>query len=266
MSSMQYLGVTWLGLAERVQRSGRWPSWVAAEPALGSVGGLEEVAAIAWDRDRPGRANVLLAALVRLGATDGGDDMDAAGAVVLLLANGAAALVRQMGNLSPDIEAMVAGQLWLQIREFPWRRRRRAVAQNILMDARRGVLRDLGVDTRRCARGVVVILMDTTGEGSGAGGSRALVDRDAGPGEDFCLVEVLRWATGNGVVTDADAAILLELADLEVAGTVRGLSSAAELRAVATAHGVSERTVRRSRDRAVRSLAQAREAYLRECA
>jgi hypothetical protein len=243
MSPMQHLGLTWPALAERVERSGRWPSWVVAEPILASAGGLDEVMTIAADSAHPRRADGLLAALVRLGAADGGNDQDAAAVVALLLANGAARLAGQLRNLSGDIDQMVAGQVWLQIREFPWRRRRRAIAANILMDARREVLRDLGVDTRSASRGVVVIL-----------------------GDEFNLVGVLEWATGRGVVTARDAAILLELADLQVAGTVRGLSSAAEISAVATRRGVNEKTVRRSRDRAIRSLAGAREAYLRECA
>ena len=81
MSSMQHLGLTWPVLAERVERSGRWPSWVIAEPALACVAGLQEVAALAADRDHPGDADALLGALVRLGAMDGGNDQDAAGAV-----------------------------------------------------------------------------------------------------------------------------------------------------------------------------------------
>jgi hypothetical protein len=269
MSSMQHLGLTWPVLAERVERSGRWPSWVIAEPALTCVSGLQEVALIAADRDHPGDADALLGALVRLGAMDGGNDQDAAGAVVLLLSNGAARLAGQLRNLSSDIDQMVAGQVWLQIREFPWRRRRQAIAKNILMDARRALLRDLGVDTRRIGRGVVVMLVDTTRDSAATYvGSRSLVDQDghSGSGDELTLADVLEWATGNGVVAPCDAAILLELAGCEVAGSVRGLSSAAEIAAVATRRGVNEKTVRRSRDRALRCLVGARQAYLRECA
>ncbi len=268
MSPMQHMGMTWPTLVERVDRSGRWTSWVTAEPVLASVEGLQELVAIAADIAHPGRADVLLAALVRLGAVDRGNDQDAAHAVALLLANGAANLAGQLRNLSEDIDQMVAGQVWLQIREFPWRRRRRAIAQNILLDARRAVLRDLGVDTRRCSRGVVVILVDTTADGVATGDLRRLVEADhlAGWGDELTLAAVLKWATVNGVVTDHDAAILLELAGLEVAGKVRGLNSAAEISAVATRHGVNAKTVRRSRDRAVKSLADARQAYLRDCA
>jgi hypothetical protein len=268
MSSMQHLGLTWPVLAERVERSGRWPSWVIAEPALACVAGLQEVALIAADRDHPGDADALLGALVRLGAMDGGNDQDAAGAVALLLSNGADQLAGQLRNLSGDIDQIVAGQVWLQIREFPWRRRRRAIAKNILMDARRALLRDLGVDTRRCNRGVVLLLMDTNDGAVAAVGPRALVYQDghAGSGDELTLAEVLEWATGNGVVAACDAATLLELASCEVAGSVRGLSSAAEIAAVATRRGVNEKTVRRSRDRALRCLVGARQAYLRECA
>jgi hypothetical protein len=268
MSCMQHLGLDWPELAERVEHSGRWSLWVAAEPALAQLSGLEDVAATVGDTANPGRADELLAALVRLAAVDGGNDQEAAGVVALLLANGAARLGRQLRSLSGDIDQMVAGQVWLQIREFPWRRRRRAIACNILMDARRALLRDLGADTRSCARGVVVILVDNTDGVAISGGTRAMISRDlyTEPGDELTLVSVLAWGTGNGVVAAADAATLLELAAVDVPGTVRGLSSAAEISVVATRRGVSEKTVVRSRDRAVRALAGARMAYLRECA
>ena len=112
-------------------------------------------------------------------------------------------------------------------------------------------------------------MVDTTAVGAATDrGSGALADHDrpSGLGDELTLLTVLQWATGKGVVTDQDAAILLELAGLEVAGAVRGLSSAAEISAVATRRGVNEKTVRRSRDRALRCLVGAREACLRECA
>jgi hypothetical protein len=68
---------------------------------------------------------------------------------------------------------------------------------------------------------------------------------------------VLAWATGQGVVSEADAAILLELASVQVGGPVHGLNSAAEIGVVATRHTVKPKTIPRGRDRAVRSLAQA---------
>jgi hypothetical protein len=269
MFPIQLMGLTWPALQERVERSGRWSSWVATEPVLAGLNGLDEVVAIAEDRGDRVRADALLAALVRLGALDGGNDHDAAQAAALLLVNGAGRLAKQLSTLSDNIDEMVAGQVWVQIREFPSRRRRRAISQNILMDARRGVLRDLGVETAKRRRGIVVILVDTMAVGAATDASlRAVVDHGpgVGGGDELTLLGVLKWAIGKGVVTDQDAAILLELASVEVAGTVRGLNSAAEIRAVAARHGVNEKTVRRSRDRAVRCLVSAREAYLRECA
>jgi len=114
----------------------------------------------------------------------------------------------------------------------------------------------------------VVILVDTTTDGVATGGGlRTLADHDghAGPADELALVSVLEWATGNGVVTASDVAILLELANCEEAGSVRGLRSAAKINAVAARLGVNKKTVRRSPDRAVRALAGARQAYLREC-
>ena len=269
MSPMQHLGVTWAGLLERVERTGRWPAWVAAEPSLAQVSGLEEVVAITQDLACPGQADVLLASLVRLAAVDGGNDQDAAHAVALLLANGATNLARRLTSLSKDVDQIVAGQIWLQIREFPWRQRRRAIAKNILLDVRRAVLRDLGVDTRTCSRGVEVRVADPVALGAATDrGSVTLVtgDPDGRVGEELSLSSLLKWATGTGVVSDQDASILLELASLQVAAPLHGLSSAAEISAVATRLGVCGKTVLRSRDRALRSLVEVREAYLRECA
>jgi hypothetical protein len=269
MFPTQFMGLTWPALEERVERSGRWSSWAATETVLAAVKGLDEVVAIVEDRGDPVRADALLAALVRLGAVDGGNDHDAAQAVALLLTNGAGRLARQLSSLSDDIEEMVAGQVWLQIREFPSRRLRRAISQNILMDARRALLRDLGVDTSKRHRRFEVILVDTTAVGAVTNGSSdAVINQNpaAALDDEPTLLAVLQWATGKGVVTDHDATILLELASIEVAGTVRGLNSGAEIRAVAARHGVNEKTVRRRRDRALRSLVSAHEAYLRECA
>jgi hypothetical protein len=269
MLPTQLMGLTWPALEERVERSGRWSSWVTAETVLAALNGLDEVVAIVEDKSDQARADALLAALVRLGAVDGGNDQDAAQAVALLLTNGAGQLARQLGNLSGDIDAMVAGQVWLQIREFPSRRRWRAISQSILLDARRALLRDLGVDTSKRHRGFEVILVDTTAVGAVTNGSSdAVIDQDPAAvlDDEPTLLAVLQWAIGKGVVTDHDATILLELASIEVAGTVRGLNSAAEIRAVAARHGINEKTVRRRRDRVLRSLVSAREVYLRECA
>ena len=149
MSPIQHLGVTWQSLFERVERSGRWPVWVAAEPFLGQVSGLEEVVAITQDMDCPGRADVLLAALVRLAAVDGGNDQDAAHAVALLLANGASHLSRRLRILSKDVDQIVAGPIWLPIREFPWPAPTRAIPKYTPLAARRAVPRDGGVAARR---------------------------------------------------------------------------------------------------------------------
>jgi len=265
---MQSLLLVWPSLVERVDRGGLWSSWVTAEPALASAHGLDEVVLIVADRAHPQRADALLAALVRLGAVDGGNDHDAAVAVASLLANGSARLARQLRDLSPDIDEMVAGQVWLQIREFPWRRRRRCIAQNIMMDARRAVLRDLGVDTRLASRGVLVVPVDTTVEVPVIdSSSRHPVEFDyAVPVDDeLTMAAVLKWATGNGLVDDQDAAILADLATVEVAGTVRGLNSWAELGVVGARRGLSERTVVRRRDRALQALIGVRERYVREC-
>ena len=82
--------------------------------------------------------------LARLASPSGGDDVAAAGALAWLLLPGACATAHRLRSLTPRIDEVVAAQLWLEVREFAWQRLGK-VAANIVMNVRRGVLRELGV-------------------------------------------------------------------------------------------------------------------------
>jgi hypothetical protein len=168
-----------------------------------------------------------------------------------LLGNGARAVARGLRDLSPDIDALVAGELTLRIRSFPWRRRRRAYAANLLMDTRRALLRELRPYRTRLGMDRVVLVDPTTPEAEAGG----LLGRDlAGEWDDdsLSLVDVLLWAERTGIVHADDVALLVELGRTE-----RGATSA-----VAARLGVHERTVRRRRDRALAALRTASDRYL----
>jgi hypothetical protein len=249
MSPIDYAG-NWELLRTRLDAAGFLDRGASIEPALAGITSLGDLAAVVHTGGDRLHADEILGALVRLAAADGGGDEDALLVLLHLLGNGARAVARQLRDLSPDIDGLVAGELTLRIRAFPWRRRRRAYAANLLMDTRRGLLRELkpyrtrlGVDR--------VILVDPTGPEAEAG----LLGRntpDAGDEEAVTLVDVLLWAERTGVVDADDVALLVEL---EQAG--RG-----GIAVVATRFGVNERTVRRRRDRALSALRSASSRYL----
>lgn len=206
---------------------------------------------------RRGRANELLLGLVRVGSVDGGVDERAATFVASLLVPGGNRIICDLSSLGADVDAVVAGALWLQVRQYPWRRRPRAVAKNTLMDTRRAVLAEYGATTGRRPALVPVAPLELT----------EAVDRRGGEGgggqvvADLVLLRLLVWAQAGGLLGRGDAALLWELVlagtDPQTAvapgGGIRGVGSPETVR-VAAARGVSARTVRRERARVVRRL------------
>jgi len=73
-----------------------------------------------------------------------GHDVVAVGALAWVLLPGARVVAHRLRGVSARIDELVATQLWLEVREFAWERRRK-VAANIVMNVRRGVLRDLEI-------------------------------------------------------------------------------------------------------------------------
>jgi hypothetical protein len=114
-----------------------WDSRLAA--VTGGVEGLRQ-----WlRRADPAAADDVLHGLAGLGSPTGADSLLAARVLAWALLPGASALARRLASLTPDIDAIVAAQLWLEIRSFPWPRLRK-VAANILANTRVGVLRECG--------------------------------------------------------------------------------------------------------------------------
>ncbi len=264
MSMQQFFG-RWQEQARTVEASGCWRRWAQAQPALAEVVSASALGEVVRDRAQQGRANELLLALVRVGSVDGGVDEGAATFVSSLLAPGGDRIIRSLSSLGPDVDGIVAGQLWLQVRSYPWRDRPRAVAKNTLMETRRAVLADFGATTARRAALVPVAPPELT---------QALDRRCAGGVvepvvADLALLQLLGWARARGVLAEADAALLWELmlADCDAetgvvpAGQARGVGSKRAGAVVADARGVSARTVRRHRDRAVGRLRLARDDF-----
>ena len=288
----------------------KWPEWVAWDPRLDVVAEFDDLRAWLPSVDRDASDEVLLA-LAMLAAPDGGDDIAAAAALAKCLLPGACRLAGWLSTLPPKevfrdsqpvaggtwsaverIDELVASQLWIEVRTFPWRRLRK-VAANILMNTRVGVLREVGDffqvsrADRTWANTTLVECFSagdlTDGDGGAWSAAEMPTERVAGalfhrpeiladqsgpdreePSAAEELLELLAWACEQRVISDADRYLLLCLVEeadrVETRNLTRGYGGLIgnELSSrVAPRVGVSEATVRRHASRSMRSLAAA---------
>ena len=292
------------------EASRRWPEWVASDPRLGVVAEFDVLRAWLPSVDRDASDEVLLA-LSMLAAPDGGDDIAAAAALAKCLLPGACRLAGWLSRLPTRevfrdsqpalagtwsaierIDELVASQLWIEVRTFPWRRLRK-VAANILMNTRVGVLGEVGAffyvsrADRTWANTTLVESFssrDLTSADDGAGYTaevptervagalfhrpEILTDQSGPDGEDLSaadeLLELLAWACEHSVISTADRYLLLCLVEeadrVETRNLTRGygglIGNEVSSR-VAPRVGVSEATVRRHASRSMRALAAA---------
>jgi hypothetical protein len=273
MSPTDCLGVSWPVLTGRMQARATLTRWGVGEPVLDGIATFDDLAAIVHFGGDPVRADEVIGALVRFAAVDGGDEKDAALLVAHLLANGSRRLALQLRDLSSDIDDLLAGELWLQIRTFPWRRRTRAFAKSLLLDTRSAVLAELRPYRTRQGFDPVVLVDPTDTAAGGGQGDADLLDgsfTNSYDRDECRLLDVLEWAQRCGVVDQSDVQLLIDLvaaaeriARAEAgAGRHRGLNTAAEIAEVAGRRGVHVRTIRRHRDRALAALRQPSGNYL----
>lgn len=249
-----------------------WPVWCRGYPALSVApdpGGLRP-----WLSAAPSeRADEALHALACLAAEDGGNERAAAAVLAWALLPGACRLARRLHRGCPPLtrvaataDEAVAAHLWLQVRTFPWRHRRR-VAGNILREVNCGVLRDWGIHSQ--AR-----RLDRTWAATSVG-LREDTDHVATtpqPGREPTaweeLVDVLEWATDRRIITEANRRVLLSLVTTATAQQVthRGRGAAGLLgndvvAVVASQLGLSVPGVKRRARRSLNALAAAAAGY-----
>src|SRR5579875_1471041 len=143
MAPSDFLGESWTDLCVRIdaRHLRRWGG--VTEPALSvftDLAGLADDVHTSGDRQH---VDDVFAALLRMAAVDGGDDQDAAMVVAHLMHKGSRSVAIALSDLSPDIDAVVATELWMQIRSYRWRQRRHSHALGLKNDTRAAVLRDL---------------------------------------------------------------------------------------------------------------------------
>ncbi len=266
--------VAWLGVSPdelNEQVSGPvWARWVEAEPDLGAFAGLAELHGLrGLDNDPP------LGALIRLAAKDGGDDSLAAVGLAHQMERGARYLMHTLRDLADDIDEMVMAALWVEIRCFPWRRRSRAYAANLMRDTRASVL-DTARERRPGGRSSSVLIDPQSPLVEWLSTPEVMSRYEPIPSSEQTaieLVELLDWALASGVIGRADAGLLLELiaagedmADQDTPWMKRGVCSQSAVHSVAEQRGVSGKTIRRHRDWIVAALRQSSGRYLQEVA
>jgi hypothetical protein len=239
---------SWPALAARLDDDAVLARWAETEPDLAGLTTVAEMLAVCSEDGGSDRANVVLAALVRLAAADGDRDDDALLLTLHLLSGLVWTMAAQFKDLSADIVAVVVGELACQIRLYPWRRRPHAVAANLRAETRRAVLSELRPRCRRHPdRGEFLTLDgDVTRVASATAGDQE---------EDVDVVDLLQWAVRSGVDA-ADVALLI------ATECGRDLRKRSADQRVAAAHGITTRTLYRRRHRTLTALRNVAPRYL----
>lgn len=243
------IGRSWRSLAVDLDGAGAVVRWSGLDPLL--VGCTDARTLLAAWRD-PQRTNEVLSALVRLAAVDGGRDDDALVVLLHLLGGRVRRLVWQLGDLSPDITAIVLSELTCQIRSYRWRDWRGSVAANLELQTRRAVLDDVLLrDRHHIDRREVHPRNGLVWEGESKAPAHVENDID--------VVDLLRWAARRGVPVE-DLQLLVD------SESARGRFGARADERVAAARGIARRTLLRRRARTLEALRALAPAYLAESA
>ena len=227
----------------------RWGQWATDYPALTHCCGVRELRSWLPGADKA-EADEALHALATLAAVDGGDDIAAAAALSWALMPGACTLANGLRTLTWHIDEVVAAQLWVEVRTFPWRRLRR-VAANVLKNTRTGVLRECGAKSQ-LRRTDLTWSWTSPYDPFGSFWSGYVFTHCEPPNPAERLLELLRWGCENKVITDSDRALLLCLVEAADSAVTRrscrgsgGIMANSVSEAVAQKWGIAPRTVRR---------------------
>lgn len=204
----------------------QFPQWAAEDQRLAVCSTFAELRVWAKTAAR-GELNGVMQALVQRASVDGGDDIDAQAALACLLMGGATALACSLAKatsaagftgLYPTalIDELVAGQLFLSIREYPWRTLPNVVG-NVLARTRYGAYKELGWGSQRtekvgawavteaCDPGVLGFLL-------GREDTRASISNDLEVDVDeaeFVLARVCANAVEQELVTAENVALVM---------------------------------------------------------
>lgn len=256
MSVADYLGLNDIESLLMHEVRADWKRWCADDPDLAVVGDLTELPAWTRRTDHEAKDRVL-GRLAEIAETE----TAARTALVWLLLPGAITLADRLRDLSPDIDGLVAGQLWIEVARSR-QRPPRGVAMAILNSTRRAVLAELGVGThgKTWNRTVLVERFEE---------HAVEVDPDRVDPYDE-LVELLDAALRDNAIECVDIWLLHELAvaahvsDAPMRRGRCGLTSPALFDDIARRRPEAERTLRRRVGPAVDQLAAYVDCWLDE--
>lgn len=246
---------SWPELVTRLDKVGQVQRWAVAEPALGAMGSVADLAILTAPQADAERSDAICGALVRVASRSGPDSQDAVLVLLHLLSRGLTQLAREIADLTPCPLEIAAGELTLQIRSFGTGprggQRRRAFAANLMRDTRRALLRELRPHCTPRRPNSADMLVDPTDR------LRVVEVFDQtvpGPGDDdeLDLVDVLMWADRTGVASARDLEVLVD-----AERSRERMAGAASQQQIATALGIHESTLRRRRDRALAAMRNA---------
>lgn len=261
MSVAKMLGVDDVEAPAMTLARSRWNHWTTMEPDLAVVDDLTDLGS--WTRTADYEAtDRVLRTLAKLGSSTGYADPAAITALTWALLPGAAKIAWDLSDLNVTIDELVASHLWSSVKTFDWQNRR-SVAFSILRDTRRGVQAELGVGegARRAGR----TWMQTICVDDDSTVWRGLLNTPAGDEQGSAVADLLDLfseASRAGIITQADRALLIDLAvaaDNENYSARRGragMTGSAAIATAATQHGLNPRTLRRRACLALDRLAQ----------
>jgi hypothetical protein len=203
MSVAQSLGVDDLNGHLMVAARAAWSEWTASCSAMAVVEDLLDLpgwlkAAEPIDRDRP------LAPLSALA----GRDADAATALAWLLVPGVSRIASRLHDIA-DIDAVVAGQLWLEIRN-PKNAPSQSVAATILRNVEHAIKAEIGMgEPGRRADKTWALSQASDAVVEAATPTLPVNDPDA----QQMVRPVLKYLLANGVLSSSDAQVLISAAD-----------------------------------------------------
>ena len=243
---------SWPELLLRLARRDALASWAKTDPRLVGLVDVEGDLLPALERGACHvRAQQITAALVRLAAADGGDDVDALSLLLHLCSDWVGSLSRQLQDLAPDILFVIVGELACRVRTYPWQRRRGSTMANLRLDTRHAVLREFRPALRApgAFREVVVAPHSAVWDAMGLGVVL--------PTPDVDLADLLQWALATGI-DRSDLQLLIRTEQARADSTVTGDAALQ----VAAEFGMSEATSRRRRCKALHQLRAAAQTYL----
>lgn len=220
-----------------------WERWCAVDPSLAVVDDLADLRE--WTRQADiAEKGAVLRNLATLTATD----RSAVAALVWLLIPGACRVAERLSDLSPDVDALVASELWVQASQAhrlrtPW------LARALLNVTRREVAASLDIGCRADRHWKRVLLADDLTMLASAVHDQAATEPAVAP--DAELREFLDQAVLDQAVSEDDRCLLHELAAAaEIVGAPLrrgrlGLTTPAAVELVARDHPEAVRTLRR---------------------